>query len=158
MTDLTFTWEPIEYMRRHGLDDMSRKHWAEAQTDKALLPYDLDWDGYNALEKSNNLRVVAVRWQGHLIGYAVVRIFDSLQSKGVTCSYIQEYYIEPKFRKRGAPGVKLFRFVLDQLKIMKVRQCTTHFPEMVLAERGGLAKFFRFMGFKPAGYIWTRSV
>lgn len=158
MDKLTFTWEPILYLRTQGLGDMSYRHWLEAQTEKELLPYDPDWNGYVRLEKANNLRIIAVRWSGNLIGYAVVRIFDSLQSKGVACSYIQEYYIELKFRKRGAPGLKLFRFIQDQLKIMKVRQVTTHFPEMVRSDRGGLGKFFKFLGYKPAGHIWTRSV
>lgn len=158
VNDLTFTWEPVAHLLSCGLHDLGHKHWLEGMQEKADFPYDPDWEGYQRAEAANDFRIIAVRWRGHLVGYAGVRIYQSLQSRGVTCSYIQEYYIEPKFRKKNMAGIKLFRFIHEQLKIMKVKHTALHLPDIVRADRGGLGKFFKFIGYKTQGNLWTRSV
>lgn len=158
MKDLTFTWEPVAYLLSCGLHDLGHKHWMEGVQEKSAFPYDPDWEAYKRIENSNEYKIIAVRWHGHLVGYAGVRIFSSIQSRGVTCSYVQEYYIEPKFRKKSMSGIKLFRFIHEQLKIMKVNHVAVHMPDIVRAERGGLGKFFKHLGYEPQGNLMARSI
>ena len=158
MNELTFTWEPVAHLLSCGLHDLGHKHWLEGVQEKEAFPYDPDWETYQRIEDSNEYKIIAVRWRGHLVGYAGVRIFKSIQSRGVVCSYIQEYYIEPKFRKKNMSGIKLFRFIHDQLKIMKVQHVALHLPDVVRVVRGGLGKFFKFLGYEAQGNLLTRSI
>lgn len=158
MENLTFTWEPVVQLLADGLHDLGHKHWLEGVKEKALMPYDPDWEAYQRIENNNEFRIIAVRWQGHLIGYAGIRIYNSIQSRGVVCSYIQEYYIEPAFRKKSGSGIKLFRFIHEQLAIMKVDAVTIHQPDIVRSQRGGLGKFFKYLGYETQGAFWMREI
>lgn len=158
MENLTFTWEPVAYLLTCGLHDLGHQHWLEGVPDKISFPYDPDWEAYDRMEKNNSGRIIAVRWAGHLIGYADVRIFTSMQSKNVTCGYIQEYYITPRFRKKGMCGIKLFRFIEEQLRLMKVQHVAIEERDIVRSDRGGLGNFFRFLRFNTHGKVWSKSL
>jgi len=71
----------------------------------------------------------------------------------VTCSYIQEYFIEKKFRTKGG-GLEMFRIIEKHLKIMKVNYVTVHVPENV----SGLSKMFLHLAYKPVGMLWGKSI
>jgi hypothetical protein len=155
MEDLKFTWEPIGLLLEHGLHDLGHQHWLEGSKE---IPYDPDWEAYQAIENANMFRIISVRWKGHLIGYAGVRIFSSMQSRGTTCAYIQEYFISKKFRKKNMSGIKLFRFIEDQLKLMKVSRAILEQPYAVAVDSEGLNKFFDFFGYEARGTMRTKEI
>lgn len=158
MNELTFTWEPITHLLSCGLHDLGHQHWLEGAPDKESFPYDPNWEVYHEIENANMFKIVAVRWRGHLVGYAGVRIFESMQSRGVMCSYIQEYYISPKFRTKGMSGIKLFRFIHEQLQLMRVYHVTVEQRDIVRAEDGGLDKFFDHLGYESHGKMRTKRL
>lgn len=153
--DLSFTWEPVAHLLSCGLHDMAYRHWAESKSNE--FPYDPDWEGYERLERDMVFRILAVRFQGHLVGYAGVRVYQNMQSRGVTCSYIQEYYVEPKFRPMGA-GLELFRTIEAHLRLMNVQHVTAHVPEWAMTSRGGLGRFFQYLGYAPKGNLWSKTI
>jgi hypothetical protein len=156
--DIQFTWEPVSYLLSCGLHDLGHQHWLEGVPDKDTFPYDPDWEGFEELEKANIFRIIAVRYRGSLVGYAGVRIFRNMQSRNVTCAYIQEYYISPAFRKKGMSGIRLFRFIEQQLEIMKVRHVCVENRWIVRKERGGLGRLFDFLGYGSSGELRTKAI
>src|SRR3984885_9028683 len=86
---ITFTFEPISYLLSYGLAALAARHWEEGAVQNGVDEFDPDWEEYAAMERANMFRVVAVRADGKLIGYAGVRIFKSLLSRQKTCSFIQ---------------------------------------------------------------------
>ncbi len=150
MTTFTFQYEPVAHLLSCGLHDMCYRHWLETGQD---FPYDPDFEAYERLEKSNDFRILAVRFHGHLIGYAGIRIYKNLQSRNVSSCYIQEYFIEPKFRSKGA-GLQLFRVIGAHLKLMKIGYVTVHVPENI--EKVG--KIFKHLKYNSKGVLWGKSL
>lgn len=150
MSQFQFQYEPVAHLLSCGLHDMGYRHWLETSRD---FPYNPDWAAYERLERDNAFRILAVRYQGHLIGYAGIRIYKNMQSRDVTCSYIQEYFIEKKFRPKGG-GLEMFRIIEQHLKIMKVNFVTMHVPKNVPE----IAKMFKHLGYEFQGELWGKAI
>lgn len=148
---ISFTWEPISYLLSCGLAALAAQHWEEGAVKHG--EYDPNWEEYAAMERADMFRIVAVRADGRLIGYAGVRIFKSLLSREQTCSFVQEYYIDPLFRPFTGAGVKLFRFIEAQLRLMHVSHETIGEPPGL-----NLEKLFRRLGFKPQERLWSKEL
>lgn len=153
----TFTWEPVAYLLNCGLHALGYRHWIEGVADKRT-PYDPNWEEYQNLEKQNAFRILAVRHNGDLIGYAGVRIFSSLQSREVLCGYIQEYYVAPEFRRGTMAGLGLFREIERQLIPLKVNMLSVGDRDIVLRERGGLGRFFKLLGYRSGERLWFKPL
>jgi len=150
---ISFTSEPISYLLGCGLAALAAQHWREGAVQNRVHEFDPDWEGYPAMERANMFRVVAVRADGKLVGYAGVRIFRSLLSRKQTCSFIQEYYIDPLYRPFTGAGIKLFRFIETQLRAMNVSRETIGEPPGLY-----LGKFFRHLGFVPRERLWSKDL
>jgi hypothetical protein len=150
---ITFTWEPISYLLSCGLAALAAQHWREGAVQNGVHEFDPDWEEYAAMERANMFRVVAVRADGKLVGYAGIRIFRSLLSRAKTCSFVQEYYIDPLYRPFTGAGIALFRFIETQLRAMNVSRETIGEPPHL-----ELARLFRRLGFKPQERLWSKDL
>lgn len=153
LMEITFTFEPISYLLSCGLAALAAQHWREGAVQSGSDQFDPDWEEYEAMERANMFRIIAVRADGKLVGYAGVRIFKSLLSRNVTCSFVQEYYIDPLYRPFTGAGVKLFRFIEAQLRLMKVNRVTVGEPPALRLE-----KFFRHLRYVPQERLWSKEL
>jgi hypothetical protein len=151
--NLTFTFEPIAYLLSCGLAALAARHWQEGAAQNGIHTFDPDWEEYAAMERADMFRVIAVRADGKLVGYAGVRIFRSMLSRHQTCSFIQEYYIDPLYRPFTGAGLKLFRFLEAQLRMMKVNRVTVGEPPKLQLEN-----FFRHLRYVPQERLWSKDL
>jgi acetyltransferase (GNAT) family protein len=145
---ITFTFEPVAYLLSCGLHALGRLHWEEGIFDKSTFPYEPNWEEYEALERQNAFRIIAVRADGKLIGYAGVKVFHDIQSQNVLCAYIQEYFVLPEFRNGTMAGIGMFRHIETQLTALKVKVIFLGDKEFVRGDRGGLGKLFDYLGYE----------
>ena len=150
MSKFTFQYEPVQKLLDDGLHAMAYQHWLEGSRE---FEYNPNWESYKCLEAENVFRILAVRYDGKLAGYAGIRIFQNLQSRDVTCAYLQEYYIDPKYRPKGG-GLDLLRTIEKHLKLMKVKRMLVEVP----TEVEEVGKVFVHLGYKPQGKLMGKTL
>ncbi len=84
------------------------RHWDEIAADKAMIPLDIDYDAYDAIEASGMLHILVARSDGEMIGYFVAIVRGHLHYKSTEMAFTDIFFIAPEWRK-GLIGVKLFR-------------------------------------------------
>lgn len=84
------------------------KNWEEAGVEQERSPLDPDWPYYFGMEGAGRLRIVTVRANGKLAGYAVCFVGPQTQSKSTIWGQIDTIWLHPKLR-RGDLGNKLLQ-------------------------------------------------
>lgn len=154
---LNYTFEPLAYLLKTGLNDLMSRTWDEVGNDKELFEYDPFWERYKSMEDNDVLRFMAVRDEvGVLVGYASIIIMPNLHDRKAISSYIQEIYLEPEARKGFKTFKDFINVVLDNLVKMKV-------DHVAIAERendvrGGIGCVYRRLGFRSCERIWTMNL
>lgn len=94
---------------------------------KDTIPLDVDWNGYESLEKVEMLRIYTAREQDSqtLVGYFVVVQSPSLHHREDIFVVNDVIYVEPEARNKGV-GASLIQFVEDDLKSLGVSLFTIH--------------------------------
>lgn len=83
--------------------------WQEVGRLKDQYPLEPNWELYQILEDSGNLRIFTARDSGTLVGYFTVISSPSLHSKGKMVASNDVIFLHPNYRK-GFVGIKLFKF------------------------------------------------
>lgn len=144
---MVYQIENLAVLLKDGLHELARRHWEAA--DNTGEEYDPDWSRYQEMENCNILRWLAVRQDGKLVGYASMLVTPHLHSRKINRGVIQDYFIAPEYRS-GFAGVRLFR------EIHKIMRAVN--ANLVLAsDRGGLGKFFKFLGYFKGETIWVKK-
>lgn len=153
---LSFRWESLINLVKEGLCDLTRQAWDESRRDSSPLEYDPDWTRYGRMEHEGILRLIAVRDSaGILVGYAGVIVTFNLYDRTKSCAVIQDYYLLPENR-RGFTAGKLFWFIEEQLKIIKVVQLTIVEQPGAQPDEGG--RLFEQLGYKSYECVWTKAL
>ena len=139
--NFTFQRESIASVREEG-EVLLQAHWEEIALNKSKIKLNPDWDAYGMLEEYGRLGLYTARKEGKLVGYFVVIAEKSIHYKDHIFAANDIIYLDPEHRK-GFLGLKLIRFVEEELKSMGVSVLTintkVHRPFDVVMKRLGFS-------------------
>ena len=90
-------------------------HWAELALDTDKVPLDPQYEIYFERERLGELLFVVLREKGELIGYFIGFIAPGLHYKTCLTCTMDIFYVHPD-KRGGRAGIKLFKFVEEELK------------------------------------------
>lgn len=90
-------------------------HWAELALDTDKVPLDPQYEIYFERERRGELLFVVLREKGELIGYFIGFIAPGLHYKTCLTCTMDIFYVHPD-KRGGRAGIKLFKFVEEELK------------------------------------------
>lgn len=152
---MTYQIESISYLITDGLLDVSKRQWEELEG--AVEPVDIDWDEYKRLEDANILRFMTVRYDGVLVGYATVLLFNDMHRRGQKSAVVQEIYIVPEHRK-GFAGIRLIKEVEKVVSGLRVNMLIIASRETFNSQNGGIGVIFDRLGFVKDEVLWTKRM
>jgi len=101
--------------------ELFKAHSAESSDRTDVLPLDMNYDAYFALEALNRLETYTVRDDGMLIGYTAWIVDHPMHYKSSVTATSTLIYIKPEYRK-GLLGYKLIKWSIEQIKQRKVQR------------------------------------
>lgn len=119
------------------------EHYKELALNQDKVPLDPQYEVYIERERQGGLLFVTLRDSGELVGYFIGFIAPGLHYKTcLTCT--MDIFFVRKDRRSGSAGVRLFRFVEQELKRRGVQRwfmgSKVHADASALFERIGAAK------------------
>jgi GNAT superfamily N-acetyltransferase len=119
MVEIRF--EPLSYILLHGLPVLARRAWEETRysTNHNDLPHQPDWEAYQRMENNDYLRLVAMREDDMLIGYASLTVDSEPHQAGLILATYRDLYVLPE--KRGHTA-KFLRFIENHLYNLGVHE------------------------------------
>jgi hypothetical protein len=151
---ITFQFEPFSSIIQEALP-LTRLHFDEVALwkDKAPLAPDLDY--YFRVEREGRLEFLTARDDGVLVGYIGQVIGMGLHYQTTLWSSCPVFWLDPAYRE-GRTGIKLFTLMEGRLRERKVKifelQPVRHFE----AERGGVGKILKRLGFEHTSDIYQK--
>jgi len=100
---------------RDDAGELLEMHYHEIALNKDKIKLNPDWEAYEALEDSNQLRIFTVRDEEKLVGYFVLIVSKSLHYVDHLYAVNDIIYVHPEYRK-GMLGAKLMKFAEKCLK------------------------------------------
>lgn len=117
-------------------------HYEELALNQDKVPLSPQYDTYVERERRGELVFVTLREQGELVGYFIGFIAPGLHySTCLTCT-MDIFYVHPRHRGAGLPGVRLFRAVEAELKRRRVSRWFV--GSKCKAEASSLFEFLKF--------------
>lgn len=141
--------EPLSFIRPE-LDALARMSFEEtwSNQDGGFAPF---WDFYQDLEEKNELRFMAARSEGVLVGFAALRIGRCNCTSNITGA-IQDVYVMPPYRgKAGRALLANCEQLLFELGCKSVTISERH-----VARRAG--PLYQRMGYKPVETLWQKPL
>ena len=118
-------------------------HWEELALNKDKVPLDPQYDIYIERERRGELLFVTLRELGEPVGYFIGFIAPGLHYKTCLTCTMDIFFVRPD-RRNGSAGVRLFRFVEQELRRRGVHRwfmgSKVHADASALFERIGAAK------------------
>lgn len=105
MTDLVYSWEPIDRFIDEGVEDLLVLHWEEVANDKDIVPFAPDWERYRHMEKMKQFRALGAWRGGKLIGYNAFFTFAPYHYRRTSHAMNDIIYVDPA--ERGEAGIRL---------------------------------------------------
>jgi len=99
---LSFDWCSIAQALTEGLADLAEANYAEVETYVGHFPLDINWGAYQMAERRGELRSIAARAGGNLVGYASYSIQPLSQNQTVLCAVNRVVYMAPRHRGWGS--------------------------------------------------------
>lgn len=140
-----FAWERFSQIA-HELPPLFLEHWRELALNKDAIPLDPDWDKFYALDVQNILRVLTVRVEGVLAGYAFLLVGPHLHYRSTCWGHIDMFWTDPVIRS-GWTGVKLFKILIRDAKVMGAVNLTLSTKHHFMDNR--VTKLLQRLGFTP---------
>lgn len=150
---VTYRYEPLSYLLKNGLPELSLECWEHMDDGFYKEIYSPDWKLYQEQEDRKDLGFVAMREEGKLVGYAVVKILTDIHQKDQRIGLLHDIYITGD--KRGHAAA--FFHYIEQLVKQMGAYCIDVAERLSFdANRGGSGKFYSFLGFRPMEVIWRK--
>lgn len=121
---ITVNEEPFDKLLQE-LKPMLDKHWEELAVNKEERPLDVDYERYSRLSQEGLLKILTLRKDGVLVGYASFIVSSNLHYKGWVNAVCDVYYVLPEVRKEGL-GTSFFKEIVQWLKFHKVNSIYVH--------------------------------
>jgi hypothetical protein len=127
------------------------EHYEELTVSKNF-PLAPDWTKYENMSRLGILKLYTVRDDRVLIGYTVMIVGTGLHYK--TCLVASEdlYYLRKEYRK-GRTGIKMFKFVEDELRKLKVDRIVM--GTKVYSDNSSL---FEYLGYRMYEKLFTKEL
>ena len=147
-----FNWEPMQVLRRDGLERLAQEAWLEVEGEKEKFPLDMAWSRYQSMEDSGSMRFLSARIDGVLVGYAAVVMLPHLRSQQVMMAQVLDIFVSKEARSKGV-GLRLINMLEDWMKRLGAG-C------LVVSERDEVktGKLFKRLGYKSNERIWAKSM
>lgn len=156
MTGLNFGWESCRIVfAEPNFTDLIRAHWDELGITKAHCPLDPDLPRFVQLEEMGIFRVWAARDGKTLAGYLAWFVQPHLHYRSTLHAVEDLFLLSAPYRK-GLTGYRMFTTAIDALREMGVKRCIVHSKVHFEAERGGLERFFRRLGFEHTDNLYIK--
>jgi GNAT superfamily N-acetyltransferase len=124
------------------LPELFYKHWKEASYKPGFI-FDPDWQKYLESDIAGGLFILTARAEGKLVGYYFANLFTHIHYKGISCAFVQGYYLLPEYRAAGN-GIRLLKTAENILKKRGIRMLYISCGELLdlvgLLERLGFKK------------------
>lgn len=130
-------------------------HWHEIALGHAEVPLDIDHDRYDNLCDAGALHIVTVRDDGVLVGYHAAIIAGHLHYKSTLHGITDVYFILPEYR-RGYTGIRLFRRVRSEMRLLGVKKLIT--AAKLHTADGNSGKLFEFLGYDATETVYTMLI
>lgn len=138
-------FEPLSYMLLNGLSDLAFQAWYELESGNEGAVYDVDWEAYQRMENSNQLRFVSLRASANLIGYAAIVVQSDLNQFGLVVATLKDIYIIPEKRGHAASFV---RFIERQLSEVGVKRVIAG-EKLNASTPNAASEFYKLIGYAP---------
>jgi hypothetical protein len=150
-----FRYEPLDYLLKTGLPALAQECFDVMDDKFGRDLYAPNWREYSDMEENKNLGFVAMREDDVLIGYAAIEIISDIHQKGLRIALMRDIFITEK--KRGH-AIKFFNYIKDFVKQLGAWRLDVAERLTFDASRGGVGKFYEFMGGERLEVIWSFKV
>jgi len=150
---ITFQEEQFQDCIDEGLP-LLLNHYKEVALDQNLIPLDIDFDGYLALQSIGRLFILTVRDGGKLIGYQSVIVGPSLHYKTTIFGDTDIFYVSPN-RRGGMIGKMLF---LETEKRLKSRGVTKVLVDHKLHIHPYIGKILEHIGYQKIEHRYAKTL
>jgi GNAT superfamily N-acetyltransferase len=136
------------------IDEMARlfeEHYDELCVTKDF-PLSPDYAAYTRLAEANMLRVVTVRADDALVGYAVFIIQPHLHYSTCMTAFEDIYFVKKEYRQ-GRIGIRLFKYAEEVLKRIGVNRIIMHTKVHM-----DNSKLFEYLGYKNTDKLFTKLI
>lgn len=130
-----------------------QRHHAEVEVPE--IPLDLAFGEMLRLNEFGFLKVITVRDDGRLIGYAIVLARPNMRSCKVLTGYLEAYYLEPAYRA-GWTGYKLLKaagLVLEKMAVRRIFVCAEE-----AYKDGRTAAIFKRLGYSHSATAYSKVI
>lgn len=118
------------------------KHWEEIALYQDTIKLSPDWDAYQQLEDSGNLKIFTARDESKLVGYYVVIVRSHIHYSDHLFAANDVIYLSKEYRS-GNVAAKMIKFVEKCLKedgvSVMIINSKTHAPFDILLKRLGFS-------------------
>jgi len=148
----TYAHEPLAWLIRDGVVEITKRHWQEIALDKEDVPLDTDWRKYQALEDSGSWRAFAARRDGRVIGY--ITYFIDFHVRYRTTRYVEAdvFFVLPEYRKGTGAGLAMFRAFMQALP----KPCKLLVNEKITFQDGRVGRLLEHLGMKPIEVVYSK--
>jgi GNAT superfamily N-acetyltransferase len=126
-------------------------HWRELAMDQDKIQLALDEPKYADMDRNGILHILAVRDDGHLVGYYLAFIFPHFHySQAGLMAFTDIYYVKPEYRV-GPIGARLF---IEAEKTLKARGVTKAYNSCKIHQNH--SRLFEHLGWVPTDICFTK--
>lgn len=145
---ITYHIESFEE-RLEELKILLPEHYKELALNQDKVPLDPQYNIYIERERQGGLLFVTLRDAGELVGYFIGFIAPGLHYKTCLTCTMDIFYVR-KDKRKGRAGIKLFQFVMKELKRRGVQRWFV--GSKMHADASSL---FKYMKFEPCETYYT---
>jgi GNAT superfamily N-acetyltransferase len=153
---LEFRWVSFGQLAREFLP-LFKQHWREIALNQDDVPLDPDWDRYFQYDLAGILQVLTV-WDGEvLVGYIFMLVYHHLHYASTKWATSDMFWLHPAYRT-GWTGSRMFRQMELRMRLLKVTIVMVNYKLHFENERGGLARFFEWLGYKHVENVVAKKL
>lgn len=151
---VTCRYEPLAFLLQNGLPELAMECWDAMGDAFHSNVYSPDWHRYQELEDEKTLGFFAMRENGQLTGYAVIKINPDIHQSHLRVALLHDIFITEK--KRGY-AIQFIHELEKYAKMMGAYRMDGAERVSFDAQRGGAGKFYQYLGFHPMEVIWSKT-
>lgn len=154
---MRFGWEPVALLfAEPNAADLLREHHETLGVHKDKLRLDINLDLMRQAEEEGRFRVWTARDSGLLVGYLGLWLIRHMHYPILTA--VEDSFLLSAPYRRGLTGVRMIKEVAEALRELDVGLLIIHEKVHFAAERGGLGKLYRRLGFQHSDNLWSKTL
>jgi GNAT superfamily N-acetyltransferase len=146
-----FSDEPFENVIEE-MKPLIDVHWNEVAMYKDKIELNPDYTKYVYLSRAGVLKTYVAREDGKLLGYCILFIQPHIHYQDDKFAAVDALYIDPTYRGKML-GVKMFRYVEQQMKELGVSVITHH-----IKVEHDYSPMLKRLGYNHAEVIYSKCI